>query len=48
MAKTLIVASRADEDLTVGYWVIQIVSVVFGLGIARLAVGRRQHRQVVA
>jgi hypothetical protein len=47
--QTLMVASRTDEDITVGYWVIQALSLTVGLGIpAALVAVRHRRRNVLA
>jgi len=43
--QTIIVESRTDEDITVGYWVIQALSLTVGLGIAAALVAVRHRRR---
>ena len=42
--QTIAVANTKGEDIGVIYWVIQIVSLAAGLGLARFLVARRQRQ----
>jgi len=46
--QTIAVGSEAGEDLGPIYWLIQLVSVGVGLGIARLVINLRARREAVA
>lgn len=46
--QTIAVGSDAGENLGPIYWLIQLVSIGVGLGIARLLINRRARREVVA